>query len=72
LQKTGAVVWDRELIRVEFYKQYPADGDAKEKAVARRQAFNRTIKDAQNKSLVMVREINGTDLLWLTKKEEAQ
>jgi hypothetical protein len=63
---------DRELIRAEFYKQYPADGDEKQKAEARRRAFSRAIKDAQAKSLIMVREIGGTQLVWLVAKAEEQ
>jgi hypothetical protein len=61
---------DRELVRAEFYKQHPADGDAKQKAEARRKAFNRAVKDAQAKSLIMVREVAGVQLVWLATKTE--
>lgn len=62
---------DKELIRAEFYKQYSADGDAEQKAQTRRKAFGRTIRQAQDKSLIVVREIDGVELVWLAKKEEA-
>jgi hypothetical protein len=61
---------DLKLIRAEFYKQYPADGDAKQQTNVRRQAFNRAIKDAQAKSLIMVREVGGVQLVWLVAKTE--
>jgi hypothetical protein len=57
-----------ELVRTEFYKQYPADGDDKQKAEVRRKAFTRAVKNAQDKELIMVREINGIQLVWLVAK----
>jgi hypothetical protein len=54
-----------ETVRGEFYKQYPADGDEKQKAETRRKAFGRAIKDAQAKHLVALREINNVQLIWL-------
>jgi AAA domain-containing protein len=60
---------DLELVRQEFYRQHPADGDEKQKRAARRQAFNRAIKAAQDASLIAVRELNGVQLVWLTKPE---
>ena len=56
-------------MRREFYRQYPADGDEKQKADARRQAFNRAVKAAQEASLIAIRELNGVQLVWLTKPE---
>ena len=61
---------DRELVRNEFYKQYPADGDDKQKTEVRRKAFSRAIKGAQNKKLIMVREVSGIQLVWLVAKTE--
>jgi hypothetical protein len=61
---------DLKLIRAEFYKQYPADGDDKQKTEARRKAFLRAIKDAQAKSLIMVREVGSAQLIWLVAKTE--
>jgi hypothetical protein len=61
---------DLKLVRAEFYKQYPADGDTKQQTAARRQAFGRAIKDAQAKSLIATREIDGVQLVWLVAKTE--
>jgi len=55
-----------ELVRPEFYRQYPADGDDKKKQDTRRQAFNRAVKNAQAQKLIGTREVNGVQLIWLT------
>ena len=60
---------DLELVRHEFYRQHPADGDEKQKTETRRQAFYRAIKAAQEASLIAVRELNGVQLVWLVKPE---
>jgi hypothetical protein len=62
-------VCNLDLVRQEFYRQYPADGDAKHKADTRRQAFNRAVRDAQDASLIVIREVKGVQLVWLTKPE---
>jgi hypothetical protein len=59
---------DRELVRAEFYKQYSADGDQKKKTATRCKAFNRAIETAQAKLLIMVREIDGVQFIWLAAK----
>jgi AAA domain-containing protein/bifunctional DNA primase/polymerase-like protein len=57
---------DSEVVRAEFYKSYPAEGDTDTKRnEARKKAFHRSIKDAQGRALVGVRVINGTTFLWL-------
>jgi hypothetical protein len=61
---------DLKLVRTEFYKQWPAEGDEKQKAAVRRQAFGRVIKDAQAKALIATREVNGVQLVWLVAKAE--
>jgi hypothetical protein len=62
---------DLNLVRAEFCKQYPADGDTKkQKTNARRQAFNRVVKDAQAKKLIATREVNDVQLVWLAAKTE--
>jgi hypothetical protein len=61
---------DLKLTRAEFYKQYPADGDTRQQTNVRRQAFNRAIKDAQAKALIVVREVGGVQLVWLAAKTE--
>jgi hypothetical protein len=57
-------VTDKRL-RDEFYRRYPADGDTEEnRAEARRRAYNRHLKDAQERGLVGVHvEENGT-IVW--------
>src|SRR5262245_35624552 len=54
---------DLELVRQEFYRQHPADGDEKQKAETRRQAFYRAIKAAQEASLIAIREVAGVQLV---------
>jgi hypothetical protein len=58
---------DLEHVRQEFYRQYPADGDEKQKADTRRQAFNGAVKAAQEVNLIAIRELDG--VVWLTKPE---
>jgi hypothetical protein len=56
---------DAKLVRDEFYRQHPADGTEKQKADARRQAFNRAVKEAQGRDLIATREADGVQLIWL-------
>jgi hypothetical protein len=56
-------------VRQEFYRQHPADGNENQKANARRQAFNRAVKAAQEATLMAIREVDGVQLVWLTKPE---
>jgi hypothetical protein len=59
---------DIEIIRAEFYKSYPtADVDAKKKQETRRKAFSRAVRDAQERSLIGVREVEETTLVWLVQ-----
>jgi len=62
---------DVELVRAEYYRQYPAEGNEEQKQAARRQAFNRHLKQAVQRSVAAVREIEGVQLIWLTKPETA-
>jgi AAA domain len=63
---------DIELVRTEFYRSYPAEGDAKAKQAARRQAFNRATTTAQNHKLIGIRDIGPTTWVWLANpKDEA-
>jgi hypothetical protein len=61
---------DIELARSEFYKSYPAEGDAEAKANARRQAFGRVIKTAQHGGLIGIRDIGSVTFVWLAAPEE--
>jgi hypothetical protein len=56
---------DLELVRTEFYRSYPAEGDAKTKKATRRQAFNRAVNAAQQKGLIGVREMGTVMYVWL-------
>jgi AAA domain/Bifunctional DNA primase/polymerase, N-terminal len=58
---------DIELVRTEFYRQYPADGTEQQKADARRKAFGRTVKESVARSLVTTREVDGVQLIWLNE-----
>jgi AAA domain/Bifunctional DNA primase/polymerase, N-terminal len=58
---------DIELVRKEFYRQYPADGTANQKADARRKAFGRSVKESVARSLVTTREVDGVQLIWLNE-----
>ncbi len=60
---------DVAAVRAEFYRQYPADGNEKQRADARRQAFNRAIRDSQARGLVASREVDGVQLIWLATAE---
>ena len=61
-----------ETVRIEFFKQYIANGDTpRKKDAARRAAFHRTIKDATAKGLICTREIGGVEFVWLGKPETA-
>jgi hypothetical protein len=62
---------DIEAVRPEFYRQYPADGTEKQRADARRQAFNRSIRESQARGLVASREVEGVQLIWLATTEPA-
>src|SRR5215472_18077840 len=44
-----------DLVRQEFYRQYLAEGDAKQKGRARIQAFYRAVKSAQAQNLIATR-----------------
>jgi hypothetical protein len=58
---------DSKIVRVEFCKEYPVDDDstAEQKKETRRQAWGRAIKDAQSGTLIVVREIEGIQYIWL-------
>jgi hypothetical protein len=58
---------DIELVRREFYRQYPADGTDKQKTDARRKAFGRSVKESVARCLVTTREVDGVQLIWLNE-----
>jgi len=60
---------DLELVRAEYYRQYPAEGTKEQKQAARQKAFSRHVKQAVQRSVAAVREIDGAQLIWFTKTE---
>jgi hypothetical protein len=56
---------DMELVRREFYRQYPANGTDRQKADARRKAFSRSVTETTARGLVATREVDGVQLIWL-------
>ena len=58
-----------DKVRAEFMAAYPAEGDAKAKAEAKKKAFSRALKQARDKELICSREIGGIDYLWLVEKD---
>jgi hypothetical protein len=60
---------DIELVRNEFYRQHPAEGTNEQKQHARRKAFNRSVKDSVARGVTATREVDGVQLIWLTKLE---
>jgi hypothetical protein len=59
-----------EVVKAEFFKTYPADGDTeKKRRDAKKKAWNRSIKDAQDFDLVGIREVDGTQYVWLKEPE---
>ena len=57
---------DREHVRNEFYRAWPADGDdEKAKKNAKRQAFGRGEAEAIERRRVYSYEVDGEQLVWL-------
>jgi hypothetical protein len=59
-----------ELVRAEFYKSSPPDGDPKQRAENRKKALMRAAEQAHDRDLVGIREIEGVSWIWLTKLAE--
>jgi AAA domain/Primase C terminal 2 (PriCT-2) len=58
-------------LRVEFMAAYPVDeGGERDQKATKRSAFNRHIKDARDRELIVSREIGGDDMLWFAKENE--
>jgi hypothetical protein len=60
---------DLEVVRAEFYRQYPADGTDQQKTETRRKAFSRSVKESIARGVVTTREVDGAQLIWLAKLE---
>jgi hypothetical protein len=58
-------------VRAEFVVSYPAEGENEAKrADAKRSAFNRALKLALDRGLIVSRDIGGIDHLWLVDDKE--
>jgi hypothetical protein len=60
-------------VRTEFMAAYPVDdgdgfGGERDHKATKRAAFNRSIKDARDRELIVSREVAGADLLWFAKE----
>ena len=57
-------------VRAEFMKRYPAETiEPGKQADAKRQAFNRAIKQAIERELIGAREIDGIDHVWFAGRD---
>jgi len=61
---------DLEIVRAEFYRSYPAEGDDKTKRATRQKAFRRAIDNAQTNNLIGVREVGTVTLVWLARVQD--
>ena len=61
---------DLEIVRQEFHRSYPAEGDAATRHAARRKAFHRAIVAAQEQGLIGVREVNDVTMIWLINPQD--
>ena len=62
---------DLGAVRAEFYRTYPADGEDKQKQETRRKAFQRGIRDVQERGLVGIRTIDDVTYVWLVDETES-
>jgi hypothetical protein len=60
---------DLGLVREEFGKRYPTEGDRDQRRKARSAAFQRAITGAQAKGLVGIRDIGTVTYVWLAVPE---
>ena len=51
-------------LRAEFYARRLANGTVKQQADKKRAAFNRTLKAAREAGLILVRDVNGKEIIW--------
>ena len=61
---------DLEIVRAEFYRSYPAEGDDKTKRATRQKAFRRAIDNAQTNNLIGVREVGTVTLVWFARVQD--
>ena len=61
---------DLEIVRQEFHRSYPAEGDAATRHAVRRKAFYRAIVSAQEQGLIGVREVDAVTMVWLINPQD--
>ena len=61
---------DLEIVRAEFYRSYPAEGDDKTKRATGQKPFRRAIDNAQTNNLIGVREVGTVTLVWLSRLQD--
>jgi hypothetical protein len=60
---------DREVVRTEFYKRYPADGETEEaQQASRKTQFKRGLRYAHARKLVGVAVIDQVTMLWMIER----
>ena len=60
---------DQEIVRGEFYRRFPADGDAAAKMDTRRKAFKRDVQRAISENQIAAREFDKVMFLWFGQRE---
>jgi hypothetical protein len=59
-----------DQIWAEFNQRYPADGDTTEKRhLARRKAYGRCVKSAQNMRMIGLKVVDDVTMIWLIEPE---
>lgn len=60
---------DREAIRAEFYRSWPADGDTEKKRTASKcKAFGRGEKELIERKLICAREVDAQTFIWAVRE----
>jgi hypothetical protein len=59
-----------DILRDEFFRTYHADSETdQQRKEAKKKAFQRALRDAHERDLVGIREIDGVDFVWFAKAE---
>lgn len=61
---------DREYVRAEFYRRWPATGDSETKRAASKQRAFRRAEDELSNGMIHTREIGAAMLVWLDMKTD--
>ena len=58
-----------DVVRMNFYRVYPGEGDEAQRKAARQKAFVRALKDAQARNLVGCCETDGVQWVWVAEED---